>query len=253
MRYLILLLCAALLPAAAVCAEEAYTTKYSCFDTDGRERWAASADIVRAPGEKRSFYILTSEGAGVLSGFKGKVSWAGRLEFESTEDMVRPVSMENRVFNDKLEPIFVEKQEFDHKAGKVRYTGIDLRWNRTRKAEYNFKGDIANRLILGLYIQKFLERGGKERSLVFLSGEPRLYAVKLKMMGKEQVVINGVKKEAFRLCLDPELGILDFLKVVIPKAYVWHLAAPKFEWLKYRGLENNLGSPVVEIISGDIR
>lgn len=253
MKYPGLLFCLIFLPLAAAHAEETYTTRYTCFDTGGHERWTASAGITSAPDAGPGFYILTEKGAGTLSGFRNKISWTARLEFESDGEAVRPVLMENKVFNDNGEQIFAEREEFDHKAGKVRYAGGDPRRNRIKKAEYGFKGDIANRLILGLYIQKFLEQGGKERALVLLSGEPRLYAVKLKMIGKEPVVINGVKKEAFKLCLDPELGILNFIKAVIPKAYVWHSAAPDFEWLRYRGLESDPGSPMVEIISGDVK
>lgn len=238
---------------APVHAEEAYVTRYAASDTEGRVRWTAHADIVRAPGAGSDSYVLTERGRGVLSGFKGKVSWEARLEFESIPDRVRPVLMENKVFSESGVQIFEEREEFDHSAGKARYSGKDLLHNRTRKGEYAFKGDIANRMILGLYIQKFLEHGGKEASLALLSSEPRLYEVRLRVVGKEDIVINGVKKEAFKLCLDPELGILNFIKTVIPKAYVWHSAEPKFEWMRYRGLENSLGSPMVEITSGDIK
>jgi len=247
------LLCLTFLSAAPIHAEGTYATAYSCFDMKGRERWTASTEIVSAPESGNDTYILVEKGAGILSGFKEKVSWEARLEFESTKDIVRPIFMENKVFDDKGGVIFIEKEEFDNKTGKVRCVNEDHRRNKTRRAEFDFKGEIANRLILGLYIQKFLENGLDERALVLLSSEPRLYAVKLKIMGKEDVIINGVKKTAFKICLDPELGIFNFVKTVIPKAYVWHSAAPKFEWLKYSGFESNPGSPLVEIISGDVK
>jgi hypothetical protein len=98
-----------------------------------------------------------------------------------------------------------------------------------------------------------LERGQREEPLVFLSNEPRLYTVKLKVIGEDDITINGIKKKAFKLCLDPQLGALNFVKTVIPKSYVWHSRTPEFEWLRYRGLENSLGSPMVEITSEDIR
>lgn len=251
--FLYILLCLAFLPAIPARAAETFNTGYACSDIEGRQRWTAITDIVRTPGKGIDNYLLIEKGAGILSGFKNKISWEARLEFESTKEFVRPIFMENKVFDDNGAMIFTEKEEFDHKTGKVRYASKDLLRNKTRNAEFNFKGDVANRLILGLYIQKFLENGLEECRLTLLSGEPRLYAVKLKVMGQEDIVINGVKKSAFKICLDPELGILNFVKVVIPKAYVWHSAVPKFEWLKYRGLESSIGSPMVEITSGDIR
>ncbi len=247
------LLCLVFLPAASIHAEEPYVTSYKCFDTKGCERYSASASITRVPDRGPDRYALTEKGAGVLNGFSGRVSWEARLEFESTDDLVKPLSMENRVFAADGELLTIEREEFDYAAHKVRCSSKDVCRKKEKQAEFVFDGDIVNRMALALYVEKFLLRGQRERSLTLLSGEPRLYKVGIKVVKKEDVVINGVKKEALQLRLDPDLGILNFAKAVMPEAYVWHAAVPKFEWLKYRGLENSLGSPIVEIISGDVK
>jgi hypothetical protein len=45
------------------------------------------------------------------------------------------------------------------------------------------------------------------------------------------------------------LGIFSFIKIFLPRSYVWHSAEPIHEWLKYDGLESGVDSPRVEIIS----
>jgi hypothetical protein len=81
-----------------------------------------------------------------------------------------------------------------------------------------------------------------------VSEEPKVYNIELKRAGKETIDINGRKITAYRLCVDPMLGPLDFIKVFLPKSYAWHSAAPKYEWLRYTGLEGGVNSKKVEVL-----
>ena len=67
------------------------------------------------------------------------------------------------------------------------------------------------------------------------------------MVGEEEIDISGEKQKALKICLDPQLGLFNFMKVFIPRAYMWYSAGGDFKWLQYKGLEDNLSSPVVEI------
>ena len=69
-------------------------------------------------------------------------------------------------------------------------------------------------------------------------------------MGKETIEVNGRKIVAYRLCVDPELGALNFIKPFFPKSYIWNSAVPKYEWLRYVGLEGGINSEKVEISIG---
>ena len=227
--------------------EDRFRTGYVCFDLEGNKRWSAETEITRSGGDRQDVYTLTEKGKGYYSGFKGKVSWVAALEFESNENAVKPLRMERRTISEEGEPIALEVQEFDFVNKKVTCIYEDLVKGSKRKKIFKIKGDIANRLILGLYVQKFLENGKKKQTVYMLSGEPSLYKINIKVLDKEKININGREKPAYRLCLDPDLGLFNVLKVILPKAYVWHSAAPKFEWLKYVGLEGSVSSPKVEI------
>ncbi|MFA5069350.1 MAG: hypothetical protein WC487_04465, partial [Candidatus Omnitrophota bacterium] len=136
---------------------------------------------------------------------------------------------------------------FDFNENKVFFTRHDTVSGRTSRQEFIFKADIVNRLVLALYVQRFLKTGKKSANIEMLSSEPRLIRCGLHIIDKEDIEIGGLMVKAYKLCLDPQLGLFNFAKIFIPKAYVWHSAGPSFEWLKYKGLEINLDSPIVEI------
>jgi len=123
--------------------------------------------------------------------------------------------------------------------------------NKKIEKTFKFKDDIVTRLILGLYIQKFLENGETEKTVELVSSEPQLYKVNIRITGEEKIDINGREKIAYKLCLDPDIGLLNIFKFFISKTYVWHSSVPDFEWLKYVGLENTISSPKVEIRTKD--
>lgn len=211
------------------------------------QRWTATAEISRVPDKGDNIYLLSEKGDGSFSGFRDKISWLAQLNFESNKDTVRPLRMERLVSDKNGKLLARESQEFDFRQGKVGYKYINALTGQQTKKEIDFKGDIANRLMLGLYIQKFLENGRRRGTVYILSSEPRLYRVTIRIVGKEEVDVGGSKRQAYKLCLEPELGLLNVLKIVLPKAYVWHSSEPPFEWLRYRGLENDITSPRVEI------
>jgi len=191
--------------------------------------------------------MLTEKGSGLQSGFKSAVSWVARLEFESDDKVVRPLKMDREVFDGSGRLIFTESQRFDFGSKKAIFSSENILSGKRQKKEFRFSGDVVNRLILGLYARRLLEQGKREAQLELLSGEPRLYKFKLYVMDTEAIDINGSMKNAYKLCLDPELGLLNIAKILLPKAYVWHSAKPKFEWLRYEGLESGLNSPMVQI------
>jgi len=77
------------------------------------------------------------------------------------------------------------------------------------------------------------------------SNEPKMYEVKLEMKGKERVKTPAGEFEAYKIELSPELGVLNLVKGLLPKAYFWFtVAAPHF-WVKYEGPENGAGTPSI--------
>ena len=227
--------------------KEIFTTSYECFDLKGSLRWQAVTEIFSSPEKGEGISTLIERGKGLYSGFKEEISWQSELEYIRQDGETRPVKSRTETFNTLEELICIESQEFDYDSGIATFKRDDKKSGKEHKEAFRIKEDIVNRLILGLYIQQFLRSGKKEAVIQMLSNEPRLIKCRLYIVSEEEIESAGVKRQAYKLCLDPQLGLFNFVKVLIPKAYVWHLAEPDFEWLQYKGLEVNLSSPIVEI------
>ncbi len=230
---------------ALLAAEEVVKMSYLCRDLKGNSRWRAEAEIKNiSPG----VYLMTEKAEGIYSSFKGRISWIAEMKFERTKDNIRPISLDKRVFDSKGSVIRREKQEFDlaGNTGICTHEEPVRKVSRTRK--FKFDKDVVTRLSLGLYAQKFLESGKTSEKLQMVSEEPNVYNIELKRMGKEAIDIGGHKIVAFRLCVDPMLGALNFVKPFLPRSYAWHSAAPEYGWLGYTGLEGGINSEKVEVL-----
>ncbi len=190
---------------------------------------------------------MVEKAEGFHSSFKGRVSWVARLEFERTEDSIRPMSLEKRIFDESGRLIRLEKQEFDLVNNTGTCTHEEPENNISRTRNFKFNKEVVTRLSLGLYARKFLESGKTSQRVQLVSEEPSVYDIDLRLLGKETIEVNGRKVAAYRLCIDPYLGFFGFAKVFLPKAYAWHSAGPKYEWLRYAGLEGGINSDKVEV------
>jgi len=218
--------------------------RYVSRDLSGALRWQADSRITN---ERPGVYAMVEKGEGIYSSFKGRVSWVARMEFERTGDSIRPMRMEKRVFDEKGGLIRLEKQEFDLANNTGTCTHDEPENNISRTKNFKFDKDVVTRLSLGLYAQKFLENGKASQRLQMVSEEPNVYDIELRLLDKEIIEVNGRKVTAYRLSIDPYLGLFGFAKVFLPKAYAWHSAGPNYEWLRYMGLEGGINSAKVEV------
>jgi hypothetical protein len=247
-KLLIFLLCLSSLVLAAStlnASEEVVKMSYVCRDLKGNSRWRATSEIKNiSPG----VYLMTEKAEGIYSSFKGHVSWVAEMKFERTKDSVRPMSLDKKVFDAKGNMIRRERQEFDLAGNTGICTHEEPARNISRTRKFKFDKDVVTRLSLGLYAQKFLKSGKTSEKLQMVSEEPNVYNVELKTLDKETIEVNGLRVAAYRLCVDPRLGALNFVKVFLPKSYAWHSAVPEYEWLGYAGLEGGINSEKVEVL-----
>ena len=250
-RLFVFLICFYLLTGSGLifAAEEEVTKmSYVCRDTAGRYRWQADTRIRNIrPG----VYVMVEKAEGHYSSFKGRISWVAEMEFESTRDSIRPLRLKKRVFDEDGNMIRLETQEFDLANNTAICTHEEPARNISRTKKFKFDKDVVNRLSLGLYAQKFLEDGKIREKIQMVSEEPDVYDIELKRLGKETIEVNGQTRTAYRLCIDPELGFLNFVKVFLPNAYAWHSAEGKHEWLRYAGLEGGINSAKVVVTVTD--
>jgi len=224
--------------------EEVASMGYVCRDPAGRHRWQADTRIMN---ERPGVYAMVEKAEGFYSGFNGRISWVARMEFERTADSIRPMRLEKRVFDEKGCLIRLEKQEFDLANNTGTCTHQEPERNISRTRNFRFNKDVVTRLSLGLYVQRFLENGKTRQRVQMVSEEPGVYDIELRLLGKEAIEVNGRKMTTYRLSIDPYLGLLSLAKVFLPKAYAWHSAGPKYEWLRYAGLEGGINSAKVEV------
>lgn len=227
---------------------DVYKVSYVCRDLQGNPRWHATAEIEKKEGD---IGIITEKLEGYYTGFEGKISWIGKEEFQRTKDFVRPLKMDQRIFDESGKLIATQKQDFNYTDNTVTCVKSDLIKNTSVTKKFIFTKDIINRLLQGLYVQKFLETGQTSKEIQLISPGLELYNINLHVVDREEIELNGRKRDAYKLCFDPMLGVLSFVKIFIPKAYVWHSAVPLFELLKYKGIETSVSSPEVEIITQD--
>ena len=224
--------------------EEVARKNYACKDLNGNNRWQAEIKIIRKTG---NLYSMVEKAQGLYSGFSDPISWIAEMEYENTDDNIRPLSLDKRVFDNYGNLIRRETQRFDLASNTGICTHEDFARNIRRTRHFTFKKDVVNRLSLTLYIQKFLQKGKAVGDAQLVSEEPNSYDVKLTLEKKEAVEINGLKKSLYRLCIDPQLGLISFVKVFFVKTYTWHFADSGFEWYRYRGPEGGVLSEKVEV------
>ncbi len=247
MKLLIFLLCLSSpvwAASALFAAEEAVSMSYVCRDLKGTDRWRATSEIINiSPG----VYLMTEKARGFHSSFNEWVSWVAELKFEQSKRGVRPISLVKRVFDVSGRMIRRETQIFNLADNTATCTHEEPLRNISRTRKFKFYGDVVTRLSLGLYARKFLESGKTSEKLQMVSEEPNVYNVELKRIGKEVIEVSGRKIAAYKLCVDPQLGVLNFAKAFFPKSYAWHSVRPDYEWLKYAGLEGGINSEKVEV------
>ncbi len=231
-------------------AQDPIKLEYVGRDMQGNYRWKADAEIVH---KHDNVYEMTEKGEGVYSSFDGKVSWVAVLEYEETEDTIKPLKLDKKVFDAKGTVIRIETQRFDPDKKEGTCTHQEPVNNVSRTKKFKFDRDVVNKLSMGLYAQKMLETGKTSKEVEMVSEEPNMYNMELRVIDTETIDMNGGKKKAYKLVIDPQLGILNFAKAFFPKSYAWHSAEPKFEWLRYQGLEGDIKSVEVEVTAKDYK
>ena len=230
--------------ALSAARDDVVRMSYVCRDMKGAERWQAGAEIRNKEGD---IYTMVEKVSGFYSGFKGRISWVAKMEFESTGDNIRPISLDKRVFDAQGHTLRIERQKFDLANNIATCTHEDPTRNIRRTRTFRLNKDVVNRLSLGLYAQKLIASGKTSEKVQMVSEEPNVYDIELSIVDKEEIKVNGKTVTAYKLSIDPQLGFFDAVKVFLPKAYAWHSAGPGFAWLRYAGLEGDISSKKVEV------
>ena len=225
---------------------KAETSRYKCVDMKGETLWESAVTVSPVLGEKDN-YILTEEGKGRYYGFDGITSRKSEMRYIENKEALIPVSAKETVFSESGKPVLESTERFYPDEKKVECTVKDLAKGEEKSKTLKYEGDIINGKIMDDYIERFLAAGEKKRAVYIVSDNAELYRVTLRVVNKEEVSVNGKKREAYKILIDPEIGFFSPVKAFITKNYEWYSCEPPYEWLKFKGLESSVDSPVVEM------
>ena len=234
-----------LLPNAAAAEDGGSAGRCLCNDLKGNKRWEAAVTI--KPMEEKNMHVYIEEGSGVHSGFDGQVRWKTEAEFIADANNIIPMRMKKTFVSPAGAVLFEGLQEFDRAKGEV--TCIK-RWPASGKVvrkTLRYKGDVVNDCLLGLYTQRYLKNGERKKTYYLVTNDPNIYKITARFESEEAIPINGKAINSYKIHLKPDAGILGIFAGLLPQTYIWHRAGGNFDWLKYKGAEDTLNSPEVEM------
>lgn len=222
------------------------TFRYKCVDMKGITLWESNITIAPAAGQGEDVYLMTEEIKGRYYGSDGITSRRREMRYIENKEQLTPLSMDEKVFSESGNLIRESTQRFYPDKKRVECTVKDLAGGKEKKESLRYDGDIINGMIMDDYIERFLAAGEKKRAVYLLEGA-ELYRMTLRIVATEQVTVNGKTREAYKIALDPEIGLFNPVKIFITKNHEWYSTEPPYEWIKFQGLESSLDSPIVEM------
>lgn len=216
-------------------------SRYLCKDMKGNIRWKAA---ITKTHTGNNGLLLTNEGEGIYYGFKEPVKWKALAEITDDGNNIVPVRSKNTFMSKDGKTIFEAQQEYDYERAEVTYRKKWFDSGREVRKVLRYKGDVVNEFTLGLYVERYLKKGEREKVFYLVSNDPSIYKISATIVAEEDVAINDSVYKTYKIHLDPDVGLLG---VFAPATYVWHLASPNFDWLKYHGAEDTINSPVVDM------
>lgn len=229
------------LSVSAEAVDQDVVSKYVCKDIKGNMRWHAT---ITRTNKGNNLFLLTNEGEGTYYGFKEPVKWKALAEILDDGDTIVPIRSINTFMSKDGKAVFEASQEYSSDKSEVTYVKKWLDSGREVRKILKYKGDAVNEFTLGLYVERLLKKGERKKTFYLVSNDPSIYKMSATIVAEEDIAINGSIYKAYKIHLDPDVGIFG---VFAPETYAWHLARPNFDWLKYRGVEDTINSPVVEM------
>jgi len=192
--------------------------------------------------------IFTERGQGACHGFTEPVSWESQTRVLSTDSRQLRETTRWIYSPDGLTPLKIIRRTFDPDTGTVNAAVVEP-FDQGRMVERSWHGieEVATPTSLLFVVRDSLARRERSGSVHVVTSEPSLYTMRWVVRGIEQLTVPAGTFTSVKVELLIDLGLLSVLRPLLPKLYVWYVAAPPFQWIKYEGLEDGIGSPKVVI------
>ncbi len=220
---------------------------------DDAVRWSANWVLERVDTAPPAKYTVRDELRGRFEGDDREQTRITEAEFVLDRGRIRMRHSLLTVRDPGDGVLFILEKEFDRTKGEVRTRAVYPREGKTERETF----ELGDRLVDTKEIVSFLrgfpfpppeeaENEDAEMEITLLNESPDTYSVLIACEGIEEVETPAGTFPCYKLRLVPDLGILTFLgKILAPDIYMWFTVSPPHFWVRYRGLEGDLGTPSV--------
>lgn len=206
-----------------------------------------SSVVERSEG---AVYDLVIEGKGDYGKYS-TVFWRVDVRMQEKDGLLYTESSKRVIKDEEGNIVITYEKEFDYPNKKVYFVSRNGKGDIVKEKTFPIKGKITDNNSLIYFLKTFIaHRSDKEYSQFYLiSSEPKLYRIKIKVIGDEVLNISKGNINTIKVRLIPQFGILTGLtKAIVPPTFVWYTKKSPYFWLQYEGLETGLGS--AHIVSG---
>ena len=212
-------------------------------DQHGAQRW--TADFTMAPATEGGLPAVrfTETGRGHYYPYTQTIQWKVEAVWTADKDF-HPLRFQRTVMDANGRTITTERKTFDaaHRSAKFEREGSAI--SPLKKVIRIPPDTLTVEGIAG--ILRFLPFDHWHSvSFHFLTNEAKVYEMKVEQRGKERVKTPAGEFESYRIELVPNLGVLNVLHSLLPKANFWFSATTPHFWVRYTGPENGPGSPEI--------
>jgi len=204
-----------------------------------------SFSIKRIYEDGEIFYKFTQKGSGDYDKYED-VFWEVEAKIKEKKGFLYPIYTIHTIRDKKNNDIIVKyEKHYNYKKKRVYYLATNNEGKVLKKRVFPIKGKTVDDFTMVYFLRSFISHLDEEgyRSFYLLTSEPRLYKIDIKVIGKENVKLPIGKREAIKIRIIPNLGLLTGIaKALVPPTYLWFEKKTPHIWLKYEGLESGLGS-----------
>jgi hypothetical protein len=212
-------------------------------DQHQNQRWTAEWTMEPATENGRPAVRFTETGRGHFSPYTQPIRWSLTALWTADKSFY-PLRFEKNITDMNGRPLGYERKTFDPAKHTVRF-------ERKRENEAvetkELQAPADTVTVEGIAgVLSFLPFDHwRPSSVHFLTNDPRLVEMKVQMRGKERIKTPAGEFECYRIELVPELGVLNIVRSLAPKAQFWFSTSPRHFFVRYEGPENGPGTPHV--------
>ena len=199
--------------------------------------------------DKHPHYELIRNGSGDCDKYE-EITWTNKAEMKEVDGYLYTLYSTCSAKDKNGATIVTYKKVFDYDNNEILWSATDKDGKTIKTATFPIKGKTTDDVTLIYFLRTYAANRDDPnyKSYYLLTNEPKLYKCNIRMMGYETCKLPIGEKNAVKLKLTGDMGIVDdILDRFVPHTYVWYEPDPPYNWLQYQGLETSISSTNVII------